>query len=311
MAGTCPLEGVRGCHNLLQGLGLHVLLVTEESSHTRPRRPFRQLLIADSAMPARDRVQHLRVAVAEDGATYSVAPPWFGSCDRDVRCFIRHALMLSRRPATWLRLLPLALVIPGCDGGQTSVSPTSVPAPASSISLTCVLGSTDCAAVMQGQTLTFTARPGDPPAAMRSAVLNYGDGSPQLELGAFTAPATASHEYMRLGSYTARLEVTTVNGETRSATVPIKVDTLVTASIATTNHGNLNVEAVAEVTGAPVLRYEWSFEPFLPRGVTTEPRALFAYPAPGSKAVERYAVLVDGRVILASAAVIVGREHEG
>ena len=122
-------------------------------------------------MPARDRVQHLRVAVAEDGATYSVAPPWFGSCDRDVRCSIRNALMLSRRPATWLRLLPLALVIPGCDGGQTSVSPTSVPAPASSISLTCVLGSTDCSAVMQGQTLTFTARPGDAPAAMRSAVL--------------------------------------------------------------------------------------------------------------------------------------------
>ena len=73
----------------------------------------------------------------------------------------------------------------------------------------------------------------------------------------------------------------------------------------------MNVEAVAEVTGAPVLRYEWSFEPFLPRVVTTEPRALFTYPAPGYKAVELRAVLADGRVILASAAVIVGREHEG
>jgi len=49
-------------------------------------------------------------------------------------------------------------------------------------------------------------------------VLNYGDGSPALELGAFTAPATTSHEYMRLGAYTARLDATTVSGETRSAT---------------------------------------------------------------------------------------------
>jgi hypothetical protein len=162
---------------------------------------------------------------------------------------------------------------------------------------------------MQGQTLTFTARPGE--AALRSAVLNYGDGSPVVELGALTAPATTSHEYMRLGSFTARLDATTMSGESRSATVPIKVDTLATASIETINFGNLNVEAVATVTGAPVLRYEWSFEPFLPREVTTGPRAVFTYPAPGYKAVELYAVLVDGRVLRASAAVIVGREHEG
>ena len=217
--------------------------------------------------------------------------------------------MFSRRPASWFRLLPLALVLPGCDGGQATVSPTPAPTPTTGLTLSCVLGSGDCSAVMQGQTLTFTARPGE--AALRSAVLNYGDGSPALELGAFAAPATASHEYMRLGAYTARLDATTVSGETRSAAVPIRVDTLVTASIATTNVGNLNVEAVAEITGAQVLRYEWSFEPFLPLVVTTEPRAIFTYPAPGYKAVELHAVLVDGRVIVASAAVIVGREHEG
>ena len=209
----------------------------------------------------------------------------------------------------WLRLLPLALVLPGCDGGQAAVSPTPVPGPAAGLSLTCAIGSTDCSAVMQGQTLTFTARPGE--AALRTAVLNYGDGSPALDLGSLAAAATTSHEYVRLGSYTARLDATSVSGETMSVTVPIKVDTLVTASIETVNFGNLNVQAVATVTGAPVLRYEWSFEPFLPRVVTTEPRAVFTYPAPGYKAVELYAVLVDGRVILASAAVIVGREHEG
>ena len=219
--------------------------------------------------------------------------------------------MFSRRPATWLRLLPLALVIPGCDGGQTSVSPTSVPAPASSISLTCVLGSSDCSAVMQGQTLTFTARPGDAAGALRSAVLDYGDGSPALDLGAFTAPATAAHEYTRLGTFTARLDATTASGEPRGTAVSIRVDTLVTASIAVTNLGNLNAEAVADIQGARVARYEWVFEPFLPAITTFEPRVFFTYPAPGYKAVELRAVLTDGRVVAASAAVIVGREHEG
>ena len=158
--------------------------------------------------------------------------------------------------------------------------------------------------------LAVTTRP-SASRARSSTALYPGDGSPAVELGALAAPATTSHEYMRLGSYTARLDATTMGGETRSATVAIKVDTLVTASIQTTNFGNLNVEAVADVSGAPVARYEWSFEPFLPRVVTTEPRAIFTYPAPGYKAVELHAVLVDGRVIVASAAVIVGREHEG
>jgi hypothetical protein len=162
---------------------------------------------------------------------------------------------------------------------------------------------------MQGQTVTFTAQPGD--GGVRSAVLNYGDGSPEVNLGALSAPATVTHEYMRLGAFTARLDATTASGESRSSTVPIEVGTRVTGSIVTRNLGNLNVEAVATVEGAPVARYEWSFEPFLPPVITTEPRAVFTYPSPGFKAVELRAVLTDGRAILASAEVVVGREHEG
>lgn len=216
--------------------------------------------------------------------------------------------MLSRRPALWIRLLPLlALVLPGCDGGQATVSPT--PAPVASFSLTCALGSTNCSTVMQGQTLTFTARPGD--GGLRSAVVTYGDGSPDVNLGALSAPATFSHEYTRLGSFTARLDATTASGESRSSSVAIEVGTLVTGSIVTRNLGNLNVEAVATIVGAPVARYEWSFEPFLPPVITTEPRAVFTYPSPGFKAVELRAVLTDGRAVVASAEVVVGREHEG
>jgi hypothetical protein len=209
----------------------------------------------------------------------------------------------------WLRLLPLALVIPGCDGGQSGVSPSPVPAPAAAFGLTCALGSGDCSAVMEGQTLTFTARPGDAAGSIRSAVLDYGDGT-TVNLGPLTSPVTASHEYTQLGSFTARLDASTAAGETRSASLAIRVNTVVTASIATINRGNLNVEAVADVRGAPVVRYEWSFEPSLPRVVTSGPRALFTYVVPGWKAVEMHATLADGRVVTASAAVIVGREDE-
>ena len=219
--------------------------------------------------------------------------------------------MLSRRPAPWLRLLPLALVFPGCDGGQAAVSPTSVPTPAASISLTCVLGSTDCSAVMQGQTLTFTARPGDAAAACDRPCSPTATARPRSTSARSRRRRRLSHEYNRLGSFTARLDATTAAGETRSATVSIRVNTLVTASIAVTNLGNLNAEALADVQGAPVVRYEWVFEPFLPAITTLEPRVFFTYPSPGYKAVEMRAVLADGRVVMASAAVIVGREHEG
>lgn len=218
--------------------------------------------------------------------------------------------MLSRRPATWLRLLPLALVIPGCDGGQTSVSPSSVPAPpANAVRLTCVLGTADCASVMQGQTLTFTVDPGAAATGSRSVALTFGDGSAPADLGALTSPTTLTHEYQRLGVFVARLDVTS-GGDTRSASLTIKVDTLVTASLGATNLGALNVEATADVQGAAVDRYEWFFEPDGPPVVTLQPRVQYTYAAPGYKAVELRAVLTDGRVVRASGHVIVGREHE-
>jgi hypothetical protein len=210
----------------------------------------------------------------------------------------------------WLRLLPLALVIPGCDGGQSGVSPTPLPVTPAGLRLTCVLGSGDCSSVMLGQTLTFTADQGGA-GALRSVRLDYGDGSAAVDLGALAAPATLSHEYTRLGTFTARLDATTTAGEARNAVVDIGVGTVVTATVLTKNLGSLNVEAVAYVQGAPVDRYEWSFEPFLPRLVTTDPRTVFSYPSPGYKAVEVRAFLTDGRVVTASAAVIVGRENEG
>ena len=218
--------------------------------------------------------------------------------------------MIRRRTDTWIRLLPLALVLSGCDGGQAGVSPTPMPPAPAGLSLTCGVGTADCSAAMQGQTLTFTARP-DGTGAARSATLNFGDGSPAVDLGTFTAVATATHEYQSLGKFTARLDVMTSAGASTSATQLITVDTVVTASISATNLGDLNAVVTADVQGAPVVRYDWVFDPDAPVVSTTEPRAVYTYSTPGYKAVELRALLADGRVILASGHVIVGREHEG
>jgi len=200
-------------------------------------------------------------------------------------------------------------VLSGCDGGQAGVSPTTVPPAAAGLSLTCGVGTTDCSAAMQGQTLTFTARP-DGAGAARTATLNFGDGSAPLDLGTFTAVATTTHEYQSVGKFIARLDVTTAAGDTRSATQAVTVDTVVTASISATNLGDLNAVATADVEGAPVVRYDWVFDPDAPLVSTSEPRAVYTYSTPGYKAVELRALLADGRVIRASGHVIVGREHE-
>lgn len=216
--------------------------------------------------------------------------------------------MFGGCPIKWIPLL--AVLAAGCGGGQSSVSPTPVAPAASVFSLTCAIGTTTCATVMQGQTLNFTARPGDAGGVVRSAVLNFGDGTPAVDLGAFATAVTQTHRYQTLGRFTARLDVALANGETRAASTAIEVNTLVTASVGAENLGSLNVRATADVEGAAVVRYDWLFEPTGPLVSSTVPTVLFTYATPGYKAVELRALLADGRVVIATSAVIVGREHE-
>ena len=198
----------------------------------------------------------------------------------------------------------LALALAGCDSGQAAApAPTPAPSQPSALTLTCVIGTADCSTAMLGQTLTFTAVRGD--TAVRSATLDFGDGTARVDLGALTAAASASHEYTRLGAFTARLDVATPSGDTRSATQVIQVDTRVTASMEATDIGGLNVLATADVQGAPVMRYEWTFERNGPVVTTTSPRANYTYSAAGFKDLQLRALLSDGRTIRASTQVIV------
>jgi len=200
-----------------------------------------------------------------------------------------------------LSVLLLALALAGCDGGQAA-APAPTPQ-SSALTLTCAIGTADCSTAMLGQTLTFTAQRGD--VSVTSAMLDFGDGTARVDFGALAAAASASHEYTKLGDFTARLDVTTTNGDTRSATQVIQVDTRVTASMAAVDIGGLTVLATAEVQGAPVVRYEWTFDPSGPLVTTTSPRANFTYSAAGFKDLQLRVLLSDGRTIRASTHVVV------
>ncbi len=197
--------------------------------------------------------------------------------------------------------LALATTLAGCDGGQTA-APTPTPQP-SALTLTCAIGTEDCSTAMLGQTVTFTAERGD--TTVRSATLDFGDGTPRVDFGVLAAAANASHEYTTLGAFTARLDVTTTSGDARSATQVIQVDTRVTASMAAVDLGGLTALATADVQGAPVASYEWTFDRNGPLVTTALPRATYTYSLAGFKDLQLRVRLVDGRTIRASTHVIV------
>ncbi len=206
---------------------------------------------------------------------------------------------------TSLILVALSLASAGCGSTPTAPSPSPA-APAvvtPPVSLACAIGTTDCSAVMAGQTVAFTAQRGAN-LNVRATALDFGDGT-VAELGALPGPARIEHAYDRPGAFTARLTVTDSAGATFSASAPVSVGSLVSVAMSATAVGSLMVTATAQVSGATAARYEWVFDPLAIRIVTTEPRASFTYSTIGWKDLQLLVTLSDGRTVRASASVVV------
>jgi hypothetical protein len=194
-----------------------------------------------------------------------------------------------------------ALIAAGC-GAAAPTAPAVVSSASTAPTLLCAIGSGDCSAAMEGESLTFTASRGA--LALRASSLDLGDGT-VMDLGTLPTPATVTHTYA-IGTFTARLLVTDMTGASQPAPAQtVHVGSLVTASVGAADLGGLNVTATADIRGAAVVRYEWNFDPSAAPVVTTEPQAWFTYAAPGYKAVVLKATLADGRVITASSSVVV------
>lgn len=195
----------------------------------------------------------------------------------------------------------LAISCAGCGSDPAPGAPGS-PSPGPSITLRCAIGTGSCAEAMQGQTVTFTAERGT--TTIRSATLDFGDGS-SADAGTLSTATTLPHAYAQTGTFTARLTATESSGQSQTATQEVRVGTVVTASMSVIDLGGLNVLATADVGGAPVVRYEWVFEGTTPNVTTTTNQARYTFSTPGFKDVSMRASLGDGRVVRASAAVVV------
>lgn len=190
-------------------------------------------------------------------------------------------------------------------GTKTSTAARVTAQPGPSVSLTCAVGaSPNCSNVTQAQAVTFTAQRGATSSSIRSATLDFGDGTSAADLGALSAPVVVAHAFANQGTFTVRLTATDFAGESTTATQLVVVGAPATASVTATKAG-LVVTATASVTGATVVLYEWTFEGTTPNATTTANVASFTYAAAGTKTISVRATLSDGRTVVASTSIVV------
>jgi adhesin/invasin len=188
-------------------------------------------------------------------------------------------------------------------GGKTSAGATVTAQAGPSVTLTCsIAGSGNCTTATVGQSVTFAAARGATTSLIRSATLDFGDGS-SLDLGTLASPVTVSHSYGAVGSYTARLTATDVNGETTSVVQPVQILAPVAVSLALSKAG-ATVTGTATVSGGVGIQYEWTFDGSTPNVITTSNTASFTYSSsPVGKTVTVRVIRGDGRSATASAQV--------
>lgn len=109
----------------------------------------------------------------------------------------------------------------------------------------------------------FAVKAGTGGAAVRSAVVDFGDGNTQAL--ATNGTTTAAHAYRSAGAYTVIATATDTAGETTVATATVVVTPAVPIGVTLTSQGtmtnNTSIVFTAGVTptGLSIERYEWSF----------------------------------------------------
>jgi hypothetical protein len=201
----------------------------------------------------------------------------------------------------------MAIVVAGCGGAPSSPSPVGEPPPPPpGLLFACYLGIGDCSSVMEGQRVSFTITRSQG-LTVRSAMVDFGDGSPTETLS-WSDPVnalSAVHVYQRRGIFTARVTSVDSSGREWSPSLTVTVGSVVSLAMTAEALGSLQASATAVVSGATATRFEWTFDPQASPVVTSVPRAVFTYAAPGWKDLSLLVTVDDGRVFRASGSVVV------
>jgi len=168
---------------------------------------------------------------------------------------------------------------------------------APSVTLTCTSStSANCAPLNVGDVAVFTAARAQTSSAIRSATLDFGDGT-VVDLGNLSGSVTASHQYLVGGTYTVRLNSVDVNGEVATATLVVIVQESATVLLNLSNRGNRHIDATAQVLGCTPQRFDWNFgnNAVVQTLSTTGNSASADYTAGGTKTVTVSVRCIDGR----------------
>ena len=204
------------------------------------------------------------------------------------------------------------------SAGNAAVTPATVDVAvlgSPAVTLTCQAAATSCSETT-GTTISFTAMAGTGSTVLTTATLEFGDGT-STSLGGLTGATTVNHTYSSVGTYTATLRATDVNGQTATASVAITITAAVPLSItfstvtgatastppaAGVQNGQLwtFVTAVLPAT-TPITSYTWDFgdgtAPVVTSGGTTTHVYTGGVNANGTKIVTVTARAQDGRTV--------------
>jgi PKD repeat protein len=189
-------------------------------------------------------------------------------------------------------------------GGKTTTTGAKVTAqPGPAVTLTCTSStSANCSTLNVGDVAVFTATRGTTSSTIRSAILDFGDGS-VVDLGNLSGTVSASHQYNQAGAYTVRLTATDVNGEVSTSTLIIIVQEPVNLLLNLSNPTSRRISATATVTGCTPQRFDWNFgnDAVTQTLSTTTNQASSDYNTGGSKTVSVTVRCTDGRTTQTSA----------
>jgi hypothetical protein len=183
-------------------------------------------------------------------------------------------------------------------GGKTTTTAAKVTAqPGPSVALTCTSStSSNCSTLNVGDVAVFTAARGTTTSNIRTAILDFGDGT-SVDLGNLSGSTTAAHQYTQAGTYSVRLNATDVNGEATTSTVIVIVQEAATVVLNLNAPTTRRIDATATVTGCTPQRYDWNFgtDAETPTLTTTGNSASAIYNNGGTKTVTVTVRCTDGR----------------
>lgn len=164
----------------------------------------------------------------------------------------------------------------------------------------------DGAAAEVGQIVTFRLTP-DAEATFTDVIVNFGDGTPEQNLGRVTAERTFQHIYNQRGTYTITARGTTTTGSTATASVLVQINdrapltvnvTTPTPNVTLVSNAVISFTATATAgaanTAVAISRVDWDFGDGNGR-TTTGLTTTYRYNTIGNFTVRVRVISTDGR----------------